>query len=58
MPRARKLRLESDSANDEAQERPSQLDQIREAMAAPAKGIPLGDEPPELPAPEVCLSLP
>jgi len=58
MPRARKPRQDSDSTADDAQERPSQLDQIREAMAAPAKGLPLNDELAELPAPEEAPELP
>jgi hypothetical protein len=59
MPRARKPRQDSHSAeDDEQQQRPSQLDQIREAMAAPMKQLPDDGEPAELPAPEEAPELP
>ncbi len=57
MPRARKPRQESNPV-DEGEERPSQLNQIRDAISAPARGLPLGDEPAELPAPEPAPELP
>src|SRR5579871_4570450 len=58
MPRARKPRQESDPIGDDGQERPSQLNQIRDAISTPAKGLPLDEEPAELPAPEAAPELP
>jgi hypothetical protein len=58
MPRARKPRQDGTTAEDDEQNRPSQLNQIREALAAPSKPLPAEDEPAELPAPEEPLELP
>jgi hypothetical protein len=61
MPRARKPRQELTTSNgdgEQEQQRPSQLDQIRQAMATPPKALPLDDEAPELPAPEEAPELP
>src|SRR5215467_14044183 len=59
MPRARKPRQDSDPPEaDDKQDRPSQLNQIRDAISAPAKSRPDEDEPAELPAPEEPPELP
>ena len=58
MPRARKPRQEPDATDDEGQDRPSQLDQIREAMATPPRALPEDAEPAELPAPDEPPELP
>ena len=59
MPRARKPRQDSPAPDpDESTERPSQLDQIRDAISAPAKSVAEEDEPAELPAPEEAPELP
>src|SRR4051812_50039871 len=58
MPRAKRPAQEPETAGDQAPERPSQLDQIREAISAPAKGQPEADDVPELVAPEEARELP
>ena len=58
MPRARKPRQDAPSADDEEQQRPSQLNQIREALASPPKALPDDEAPAELPAPEEAPELP
>jgi hypothetical protein len=55
--RAKKPRQDSTPAEDE-QDRPSQLEQIRAAIAAPARALPEDDEPAELPAPDDTPELP
>ena len=58
MPRARKPRQDSDSTPDEGLDRPSQLNQIRDALSTPPKALPQSEEPAELPAPEAAPELP
>jgi len=58
MPRAKKPRQESEPSDaGDQQERPSQLNQIREAISAPGRAQP-DEEPPELPAPQEAPELP